>query len=542
MLRKFLVALKSGHIKVQDRDSPTRDIVTMVPRRAQIKLIKMMLEQADSGQPVRLIIPKARRQGVSAFIQTLNAWLCEYSSNMRAITMAHTQADTHAIFGLAKLAYDHLPGKRSAEVTKDTIKWPHGSSYTCRTAGSKGVARGASFHLMHFSEMAFFQTDGGMDSQAIIAAINSVPFVPGTMIVIESTGSGPSGEFYQRVLSANEGKGPFRTCFMGWWEDDGYRLSAPPDFQPDAELEGLADEFKLGKDQLYFYHVRRQENMGAGDSGFLFTREYPSRLEDCFAAASGRVYPGFSKTHQRELAVDGGWEWYRAIDWGFGPDPLVCLWLLHDSHGDPGLIVNPKCENLIREFQSYQWDSKRDHPKDEHNHGMDALRYGIVTHGLTGLTYVHQELFVHNAASTRPDGVAKLIHQLSGWQIVGGDLTKASPNTEAPIIKGTVADRSQPGLISQFSHWNIPCRGNSKPPKTTTRGEIKDGIAMVQILLGGTTKFYKERVNRHITALDSARDRIMRRHPCRLTEDETAAVEAEIPRPDASRSSYEWMF
>jgi hypothetical protein len=394
---------------------------------------------------------------------------------------------------------------------------------------------------MHFSEMAFYQTDGGMDSQAIIAAINSVPFVPGTIIVIESTGSGPSGEFYKRATGAQSGEGPFALCFMPWHIDPGYRWPAPQDWNPDAELEALGEEFQLDREQMYFYYIRRQENTGIGDASFLFTREYPSRFDDCFAAASGRVYPGFAKSHQRELDHTSNWEWYRALDWGFGSSPMVCLWVLHDQHAEPGLIVNPKCSDLIKEFQSYQWDPKRDHPKDEHNHGLDALRYGIVTFGLTGLVYVHQELFVQNAAQTRPDGVAKLIHQLSGWSCPSGDLTKSMPDLEAPIIKGTVADRSQPGMISQFSHWNIPCRGNSKPSKTTTRGEIKDGIAMVQVLIGGTTRFYKERVNHHMNAVERAKDRIFRRRPCRLTEEEVAAVEKEAPRPNPPSASYAWM-
>ena len=46
------------------------------------------------------------------------------------------------------------------------------------------------------------------------------------------------------------------------------------------------------------------------------------------------------------------------------------------------IVVHPRCENLIREFESYQWDDKRsldrnqgDQPRDKDNHALDAIRY-----------------------------------------------------------------------------------------------------------------------------------------------------------------------
>tara|TARA_R100001594_G_scaffold150671_1_gene213381 strand:+ start:6230 stop:7540 length:1311 start_codon:yes stop_codon:yes gene_type:complete len=47
------------------------------------------------------------------------------------------------------------------------------------------------------------------------------------------------------------------------------------------------------------------------------------------------------------------------------------------------LLVSRNCENLIREFGSYEWMGNRDgtmkdQPKKEHDHALDALRYAIV--------------------------------------------------------------------------------------------------------------------------------------------------------------------
>lgn len=49
------------------------------------------------------------------------------------------------------------------------------------------------------------------------------------------------------------------------------------------------------------------------------------------------------------------------------------------------LKICRKCDNLIKEFQSYVWDSKSlltgvDKPKKENDHALDSLRYAIYTH------------------------------------------------------------------------------------------------------------------------------------------------------------------
>jgi len=55
--------------------------------------------------------------------------------------------------------------------------------------------------------------------------------------------------------------------------------------------------------------------------------------------------------------------------------------------GRPRLTIEPCCENVIREFESYQWKSKgqhaktgavKDEPLKEMDHAMDAIRYGVM--------------------------------------------------------------------------------------------------------------------------------------------------------------------
>ncbi len=53
--------------------------------------------------------------------------------------------------------------------------------------------------------------------------------------------------------------------------------------------------------------------------------------------------------------------------------------------GKGNLVVCKECPNLIREIESYVWDSKKsaqgdDEPIKKGDHAVDALRYVMATH------------------------------------------------------------------------------------------------------------------------------------------------------------------
>ncbi len=58
--------------------------------------------------------------------------------------------------------------------------------------------------------------------------------------------------------------------------------------------------------------------------------------------------------------------------------------LLHEDADGPWFTVDPRCENLIREFETYEWmpsqqdDQPKDKPRKAYDHAMDALRYAVL--------------------------------------------------------------------------------------------------------------------------------------------------------------------
>jgi len=62
---------------------------------------------------------------------------------------------------------------------------------------------------------------------------------------------------------------------------------------------------------------------------------------------------------------------------------LVQTRLATDDRGVPSLTVDPQCVNTIREYETYEWDTRhgvlKDKPIDRDNHAMDPTRY-VVKH------------------------------------------------------------------------------------------------------------------------------------------------------------------
>lgn len=73
----------------------------------------------------------------------------------------------------------------------------------------------------------------------------------------------------------------------------------------------------------------------------------------------------------RAFAADKG---QGSINFGIN---VVQTLLTERDDGLPALTVDPNCTNMIREFESYEWEPDKDRPRDRDNHTPDALRYAL---------------------------------------------------------------------------------------------------------------------------------------------------------------------
>lgn len=446
------------------------------PNGMQKGLFNAIYQQALDDKPIRIIVLKARKGGCSTFFQVLFFFLCQHTHYARARTIAHTEESTDDIHRISVILARELHFEpKPVGNSENPLKFAHGGEVSTRTAGGKYVSSGATIPYQHMSELAKWSGDKSMVVGQLASIFGSVPQVPDSIIVIESTANmrDVSGEFRERWIAAKAGLSPYLPFFSPWHDEPSYstRLHQVVD-KTDYE-KWLQSQFKLTENQLQW---RRDKIAGDfnGDE-VLFRQEFPATEEEAFQSPEGLVFPTLCERNNNvhyspDWLVENGFAFYRAIDFG-GSDPFVCLWVAHRP-GTPALTIDKaECPNTWREMTAYGW-GKSGRPEDKDDHTCDCVRYAVMHNEFTGHVHVFRELY-------EPRGAAHGRSVLDQAQTI----LRRSEDME---VSATVCDRSQPGTIVLLNQQMLPACGNRKPSAVSDRGEKVDGINRLQALIMST--------------------------------------------------------
>lgn len=471
-LIEFRVWLANGHAQIRDFGAR---LIALHELPIQRKLLDAMLRQALDGKPVRVIVLKGRKVGVSTLIQALFYFLTKHIEHTEALTIAHTAADTAKIFRISDLIRQKDPqpyGQKRPNGKR--IDFPNMSLFSTATAGGRYIASGSTINFLHLSELAKWPGDKSEKIQdQLLSALNAVPDDPNTIVIIESTANmtDASGEFEKRVRRAESGQSEYALVFGSWLDDPRYRRKTEPLSDLDEMEQALRRDYAATDEQLAWR--RWTIDTKCAGNVMLFRQEYPCSVSEAFQVATGRVYPMLSaEKHHRTLPIDPHVAKYRAVDWG-GAHPFVCLWGMHFP-GAPGFSIDKHaCPEAWRQMGTYLRDTSG-RPKKVGDDAPDALRYMVMCFGLTGHVHIYRELFMENSAYM---GLSELDLAEQVKELSKGETYVAS-----------VADRSRPNSIVLFNQRGIPI-GPNPALRTTDVGEIEDGIAQVTALMRASVLF-----------------------------------------------------
>src|SRR5680860_68393 len=73
----------------------------------QKKIILLVLDDLESGRPVRYIILKARQEGVSTLIEALIYWWTATHKNVKSKIIAHEQGTAKELYEMFRRYYDN---------------------------------------------------------------------------------------------------------------------------------------------------------------------------------------------------------------------------------------------------------------------------------------------------------------------------------------------------------------------------------------------------------------------------------------------------
>jgi len=271
-------------LKIRTKDG---DIKSLNLKPAQEILQDAVEKQMTSEGKVRIIILKARQQGLSTYVGGYLYFNVSQRKACKAMVVTHHSDSTRALFDMTKRYHENCPEllkphtKYSSrrELTFDVLD----SSYVVATAGGESIGRGETLTHVHASELAFWQKSTALENWN--GMTQAVPNKPNTAIFVESTANGVSGIFYDLWKGAVDGTNGYVPVFIPWFIDPEYREPVPSNFEITPEEEELEERYNLDHEQLMF---RRRKIAQNGID--LFKQEYPAEPEEAFLTTGRPVF------------------------------------------------------------------------------------------------------------------------------------------------------------------------------------------------------------------------------------------------------------
>ena len=263
------------------------DIAPLDLNPAQQILQDAVSKQLASEGKIRIIILKARQQGLSTYSGGYLYFAVSQHPARKAMVITHHADSTRALFDMTRRFHENCP-----EILKPHTKYSSrrelsfdvlDSSYVVATAGGDSVGRGETLTHVLASEVAFWNKSTAQDIWN--GLIQAVPNTKGTAVFVESTANGVTGTFFDLWRGAVDGSNGFVPVFIPWFCDPDYRESVPAKFERTPDEEDLADKYNLDDEQLMF---RRRKIAQNGID--LFNQEYPAQPEDAFLNTGRPVF------------------------------------------------------------------------------------------------------------------------------------------------------------------------------------------------------------------------------------------------------------
>ena len=277
-------------IKIITKDA-TEGFIPFKFNRAQQIITEMIDKQVEETGRVRVIILKARQQGISTYCAGRVFWKSYFTPHSRSVVMAHDSATSDALFNMSKNLIRFMQGELKPEEQRSNAKEiiirspsmedTQTASYRLYTAGSPEAGRGTTPTIAHLSEVAFWQHD-----EKILAGLfQGISQAAGTEVILESTANGAQGEFYRLWKGAVAGENEYLPIFLPWFLTPEYRREADVYPEWSEEEEKLKEKYELEDSQLLWRRLKIAEG-----GELKFKQEYPSSADEAFIVSGSNVF------------------------------------------------------------------------------------------------------------------------------------------------------------------------------------------------------------------------------------------------------------
>lgn len=287
-------------VKIQDKITGQR--IPFILNRPQKKLLALLESQRQQNKPIRVILLKSRQWGGSTLVQLYIAWFqLVLFKGKNSVIIGHKRNTSFLIKNMLRTVIDNYPtqyldnpdeplklinvrdGNDIQEISSREAKILITSSY------SPDAIRGFNLSFAHLSEVAFWQANRNIDPTDLIRSVNgTIPLLPNTIVVLESTANGNNSYFYNEWQRAIQGNSLFTPLFVGWQEIEMYSKPIDSNYSGIvlSDYENALLQQGLTKPQIYWYHEKLKEF----PEHDLMKAEFPTTPDEAFVSSTHYVF------------------------------------------------------------------------------------------------------------------------------------------------------------------------------------------------------------------------------------------------------------
>lgn len=261
-------------------DKITGNLIPFRLNYPQRKLLALLESLRKSGQPIFVVILKARQWGGSTLSQQYIKWMQDFRhpNGWNSIILSQVKATSKKIKAMYRKAIENqkgwtigLPGanlqmspyENSTDdfIVSDGQKPVRSSTITIASFDNYDNVRGSNFHCAHYSEVAYWKQTAEHDPEAVLSSISgSILRIPDNIEIFESTGRGMSGFFYEKCQTA-----------MNPDNNDAYKFIFIPFFYIENDMEDVDNKYEFAR-WLITNRDNNAHPKGFRESGKFFWR------------------------------------------------------------------------------------------------------------------------------------------------------------------------------------------------------------------------------------------------------------------------------
>lgn len=271
------------------------EIVPLVFNPIQKIIIAKVLDDLENKRPIRYIILKARKEGVSTLVEAMIYWWTATHKNVKSKIVAQDQATAEELFAMFKRYHENSlplfkPTAKYSTRTDVTFDRDDGtglkSEIDVASAKTTSTGRGQTIQWVHGSEVAFWN-DG---DEIMSGLLQAVPSVANTGIFLESTANGMGDFFHKTWQAAKAGNSVFKPLFFSWLDFPDYKAPVPENFKPTDDEQKIMAEYGASAEQICW---RREKMKEFANDPNKFYQEYPiSDIEAFLSSGQSRFNIG----------------------------------------------------------------------------------------------------------------------------------------------------------------------------------------------------------------------------------------------------------